>query len=577
MTKAPSKVRYLVVAAAFVMAALLYLDRYCVSIAAVYIQQDLGLTDQQVGTMLGAFFLTYALGQVPSGWLADRYGSRLMLTLYILAWSLLTGLTGVAGVFAALLSLRYALGFAQAGAYPTAASIVSKWMPLAARGRASSVIAVGGRVGGFLAMFATGYVLIWLTPLSTPTELASADILDGSQLCIELAERSDPATPEQLVRVRYLATFTSTTQELVSDYANLHAEDISMSPPLPGETVAALAEALNTIIQRQGFFTEAELQGISLEKEATRLLHRPASELTPQQSQRLNRLVLEGLHRKSIKKLYVAGWRPMMFLYGSLGLFVAGLVWWTSRDVPAQHPWCNEEEVALIQGARPVGGGEHKKLGGVPIGPLLRSYSMWLCCALQFFTNVGWVFLLTWAPRYFQSVHHVSVEQLALMVSIPSLFGWAGTITGGGATDYLVHRIGPRWGRGLPMSVSRFAAMGAYLACLASPSPWFAVAMFSIVAFATDFGTPSVWAYVQDAGGRHVGSILGWGNMWGNIGATVAPSLLIWIVGETQRWDLAFLICAMAFLLAGVAAAGINATIPIVRDDEATEAESGAL
>ena len=38
------------------MSALLYLDRFCISIAEVYIQQDLGLTDKQVGAMLSAFF-----------------------------------------------------------------------------------------------------------------------------------------------------------------------------------------------------------------------------------------------------------------------------------------------------------------------------------------------------------------------------------------------------------------------------------------------------------------------------------------------------------------------------------------
>ena len=47
-----------------------------------------------------------------------------------------------------------------------------------------------------------------------------------------------------------------------------------------------------------------------------------------------------------------------------------------------------------------------------------------------------------------------------------------------------------------------------------------AVVLFSIVAFGTDFGGPSIWAFTQDVGGRHVGSVLGWGNMWGNLGAS---------------------------------------------------------
>lgn len=567
MPQGPSKVRYLVVASAFLMSVLLYLHRYCISIAEVYIQQDLGLTDRQIGLMLSAFFWTYALGQVPAGWMTDRFGSRLMLTIYVLAWSLLTGLSGAAGVFGALLLIRFGFGFAQSGAYPTAASMVKKWMPLQCRGRASGIIAVGGRVGGFLALFATGYALIWLTPASTPAELSASDILDGSQLCVELTEESDPPSVEQLVRRRCLASFSSSSQELVEKYGHNNGDDLSPSP-FPAEARSELANELSQIIRQRTFFESSGLKGVSLEKEATRLLRMPATELTTQQSQRLNRLVLEGLHRKSIKKIYVAGWRPMMFAYGSLGLIVAGLVWFTSRNIPSQHPWCNKEEVALIRGERSSSNAESKKLDGVPILPLLCSRSMWLCCASQWFTNIGWLFLMTWAPRYFLTVHKVSVEELALMVSIPPLVGWAGMLSGGGVTDWLVSRIGLRWGRGLPMSLSRFVAMAAYLACWASPSPWFAVAMFSVVAFSTDFGTPSVWAYMQDAGGRHVGSILGWGNMWGNLGAAVTPSLLIWIVGEAERWDLAFLTCAAAFLLSGLASAGIDATIPIVTDDD---------
>ena len=165
----PTRVRYIVVASAALMSVLLYLDRFCISFAEMYIQQDLGLTNTQIGWMLSAFFWTYALGQVPAGWLTDRFGSHIMLTAYVLLWSLFTGLTGTASAFTSLLVLRLSFGFGQAGAYPTASSMVSKWIPFERRGTASSVVAVGGRVGGFLALFASGYMIVWLTSWDTPT------------------------------------------------------------------------------------------------------------------------------------------------------------------------------------------------------------------------------------------------------------------------------------------------------------------------------------------------------------------------------------------------------------------------
>jgi len=76
------------------------------------------------------------------------------------------------------------------------------------------------------------------------------------------------------------------------------------------------------------------------------------------------------------------------------------------------------------------------------------------------------------------------------------------------------------------------------------------------------FSTGLSWAYKQDVGGNHVASIHGWANMWGNLGATISPLLLNQIV-KHYDWDIAFLVCAGAFFIAGFACQGIDASIPI--------------
>jgi len=356
-------------------------------------------------------------------------------------------------------------------------------------------------------------------------------------------------------------------------------------------------------------------------------------------------LILEAAHRDTVRKLYGAGWRPMMFVYGSLGLLVGALVWWFCRNQPEDHPAVNEAERSLIEGApaalasfrqprsgyttqprvaqrtlgdthpspanpegvaqidqprdsslvEPRWGSEilHVDVtqGGAASPPLSLGYdlqplrgkepcttsnraasvlgrlaasrSLGLLSASQFFTNVGWVFIMTWAPRYFQSVHQLPVEERALLVSIPPLVGWFGTVLGGVWTDYLLRTVGVRWSRALPIGLSRLLAVFAYLAFLFEPSPWVAVVLFSLVAFLTDWSQGTVWAFCQDIGDRHVASVLGWSNMWGNFGAAVTPPLLIWIVGPSQNWVAAFLACAAAFLLAGLTGLGIDATKPI--------------
>ena len=331
--------------------------------------------------------------------------------------------------------------------------------------------------------------------------------------------------------------------------------------PLSAADALLLVDELNSIISTRGLFAQSDLRGVPVEKEVERLMQRDPSDLTDQQATRVNRLVLEGLHRDSVKNLYVAGWRPMMFLYGSLGIVVAALIWWNCHTIPREHPGCNQAEIDLIAGDRPPAG--KPGVTRVPLRALMTSRSMWCSCLNAWFTNIGWVFLMTWAPRYFTSVHQVSVEERAVLVSIPPLVGWIGMLSGGVITDFAVRRLGLRWGRALPISLSRFLAMSSYVACLFEPDAVTAVVLFSIVAFATDLGGASIWAFTQDVGGRNVGSVLGWGNMWGNLGAAVTPPLLIRIVGEGEHWNNAFMACAAAFALAGLFALGINATIPI--------------
>lgn len=108
------------------------------------------ISKQQLGSVLGAFFFTYALLQVPAGWLSDRFGPRRALSIYILAWSALTAITGLVTSLPGVLMARLGCGVAQSGAYPASSAIVRRWFPLSRRGTASSLISFGGRLGGTL-------------------------------------------------------------------------------------------------------------------------------------------------------------------------------------------------------------------------------------------------------------------------------------------------------------------------------------------------------------------------------------------------------------------------------------------
>jgi ACS family glucarate transporter-like MFS transporter len=137
------------------MSVLLYLDRFAIGAVTPRMIDELDVDEEQFGRAVGAFFLAYALLQVPAGWLADRLGARSMLTLYVMGWSLCTIGIGLVHGLLALTTCRALLGVTQAGAYPAAAAVIKRWIPLSSRARANSAVSTGGRLGGLMAFALT--------------------------------------------------------------------------------------------------------------------------------------------------------------------------------------------------------------------------------------------------------------------------------------------------------------------------------------------------------------------------------------------------------------------------------------
>lgn len=143
--------RLTVVAALALLSLITYLDRAAISSVKDPVAAELGLDDRAMGAVFSAFALGYAIGQIPTGWAADRYGPRLMLTMVVMVWSLLTGFTGAMHSFAALLAVRFLFGLAEAGAYPGTARAFYAWLPASEHGRANGLVFAASRVGAAFA------------------------------------------------------------------------------------------------------------------------------------------------------------------------------------------------------------------------------------------------------------------------------------------------------------------------------------------------------------------------------------------------------------------------------------------
>lgn len=388
---------------------------------------------RQLAHTYSAFFYSYALFQIPSGWIADRFGRRKSLFLYVASWSLCTALGGFVMGFASLFVVRLALGITQAGAYPTSGGMVSRWIPLTHRSLASAMVGAGGRMGGIIA------------PVLTSLLIARWDV----------------------------------------------------------------------------------------------------------------------------------SWRVVMVVYGGVGVLIAVWFWLVSRNEPREHPRCNDAERALIAAGR----SEADLRGTVvavraPLPEMIASPSMWCMGLMQFGTNVGWLFIMTSMPTYLTKVQKAEAVAGGSMTSLIWTVSVAGLLLGGRATDMLTRRFGLRWGRMSMTIASRFGAAAMYLWVLEAGNVWQATVALMMMAFICDLGVPATWSFAQDVGGRSVGSVLGWGNMFGNLGAAAAPHIYLWADESLGATDMSgTLYAAMGgFIVSGIAAFGINSAKPLVPEERETPA-----
>ncbi len=145
-------VRYKMVGGTFILAMIVLFDRILISVAKDPIASDLSLNDKQMGWVLSIFALGYALFQTPSGFLADKFGARRVLTAVVGLWSFFTALTGAVWNFASLIVVRFLFGMGEAGAFPSMARTIFKWIPIRERGIVNGINFSGGRIGAAIAL-----------------------------------------------------------------------------------------------------------------------------------------------------------------------------------------------------------------------------------------------------------------------------------------------------------------------------------------------------------------------------------------------------------------------------------------
>ncbi|SIO20907.1 MFS transporter, ACS family, glucarate transporter [Singulisphaera sp. GP187] len=158
-----SGVRHLILIWLCVATTIAYIDRGCLSVAEKLIRADLGLTESQMGLVMSAFFLAYALFQMPAAGLDHAWGARRALPVFAAAWSLATGLCGATHGVVLLLVARFSMGVAEAGIFPSSTGVLSRWYPVSRRAWVSGILTSFMGVGGGIGAALTGFILVYVS------------------------------------------------------------------------------------------------------------------------------------------------------------------------------------------------------------------------------------------------------------------------------------------------------------------------------------------------------------------------------------------------------------------------------
>lgn len=152
--------RYTILTLCFLAAFICYIDRVNISVAALAMQERFGWSETVKGFVLSSFFIGYMLFQVPSGYLANRYGGKWVLGIAVAWWSLFTLITPFAALSLPLLiAARIGMGLGEAAMFPGAYNLFGRWIPLNERSRSVALLLSGVPIGNVVALLSSGWLV----------------------------------------------------------------------------------------------------------------------------------------------------------------------------------------------------------------------------------------------------------------------------------------------------------------------------------------------------------------------------------------------------------------------------------
>jgi ACS family glucarate transporter-like MFS transporter len=243
-------------------------------------------------------------------------------------------------------------------------------------------------------------------------------------------------------------------------------------------------------------------------------------------------------------------WRRTFEIFGLLGVIWAICFFRWYRDVPAEHPAVNAEELALL----PLQRDTAIASSGVPWGVIFSSRAVWLLSVQYMCLAYGWWFYINWLPTYLRNARGTSITMGALLAGLPLLLGGAGCLVSAALIPRFARITGSVAVARRIVAVTGFVGASACIVVFTGiADPTRAMIVLGFAGFFNDFVMPAAWAGTMDVGGRYSGTVSGAMNTLGSVaGASsvlVVGYLLAW---TSNNWTLTFYISSAIYLVGAV-------------------------
>jgi len=248
------------------------------------------------------------------------------------------------------------------------------------------------------------------------------------------------------------------------------------------------------------------------------------------------------------------GWKACFWSFGLVGVFWAAIWFSWYRDLPADKPGITRHELEEIGHTAPPQ--RHMP----PWRELLRDRNVRAIMLMYFCFSYGAYSFISWLHTFLVKSRGFSERELIVFTPLPFLFGACSNLAGGFTGDYLVRRIGLRWGRRI-IGVCGLAASGTLVLVAAfATGKYSAIVLLSLAYACSDFALPSAWSTCVDIGKRYSGTISGVMNTGGQTGSFVSGVLFGYIMRASNSYNAPIVLIGVVLLVSALQWLRIDAT-----------------